>query len=347
MRKKWFDCSKRMVKVQEITDKKTWGEFLVLAKTEFTPFFQSWNWGRVMEAVGNSVYRLGVYKNKKLVGICQIVLVRARRGNYLHLRHGPVLTNFKQDFDTFFRNVQSLAEELRVDFIRTSPLLGQSDHTFFQKRGFRNAPIHNMDAENTWVLDLYQSEEELLSGMRKTTRYLVRKALELPISVKMSVDEKDFVKFMKLYEETSRRHGFVLQRNIEEEFIILTKAKQAKLFLAEYKKHIIAASLVVFYGNQAVYHHAALDYRYKNIPAAYLLAWEAIREAKRMRKKLYNFWGVVSPEKLKHPWQGLTLFKTGFGGRRINFIHAQDFPLTPLYWKTFLIESATKLLKGY
>lgn len=338
-----------MVRVGQISSKKTWEHFVVSANLPFAPFFQSWNWGEVQRAIGNMVFRFGLFQRGKLVGICQVVEIRARRGAYFHLRHGPIIPNFKTHFNPFLTYCKAFAVSRNVDFIRTSPLFAEEELTvsFFRKLGFRNAPIYNMDAENTWVLDLQQNEEEILSGMRKTTRYLVKRAQTMPISIVSSTKRGDFKKFMQLYEETSRRHGFSPHRNIREEFMIFTKDNQAKVLLARYKRRLLAGALIVFYGNQAVYHHGASSDEHKDIPASYLLQWEAIKEAKRQKKKLYNFWGVVPSEKPNHPWQGLSLFKTGFGGSRLNFIHAQDLPLSLWYWKTYLIESTTKLLKGY
>lgn len=338
-----------MWKIEEVTNKRTWEAFLLGSSVAFTPFFQSWNWGEVQSRIGNVVFRLGLFRKKKLTGICQIVEVRAKRGHYFHLRHGPVLEDFRRDFGPFIAYMKQKAKEQSAEFIRTSPLVRAEDLpvSYFANLGFRNAPIHNMDAENTLVLDLSKNDDELFSEMRKTTRYLVRKATSLPIDIKVTVEEGDFKKFLDLYEETSKRHSFTPHRNLREEFFIFTKDGQAKLFLATYKKKLLSGALIIFYGNQAVYHHGASSDTHKEIPASYLVQWEAIREAKRQGKKLYNFWGVVPENKPNHPWQGLTLFKTGFGGRRLDFIHAQDLPLSPWYFKTYLIESTTKLLKGY
>lgn len=336
-----------MLHVDIVDDKQAWEAFLL--SQPWQPFFQSWNWGEVQERLHNSIYRLGLFDGKKLVGICLVVEIRAKRGSYFHLRHAPLLTNFQSQLDPLLTFIRQKAKERSVNFIRMSPLLESEtfDIELLHHRGFRNAPIHNMDAENAWVLPLDKSEDELLAGMRKTTRYLVKKAQTLPIALSTATNKPDFEAFMDLYEATSKRHKFVAHRGVREEFAIFSQDKQAKLFLARYKKQVLAGALIILYGDCAIYHHGASSDEYKEIPAAYLLQWEAIKEAKRLDKKLYNFWGVVPPEKANHPWQGLTLFKTGFGGRRVNFIHAQDLPLTSGYWKTFAIETAWRIRRGY
>ncbi len=83
------------------------------------------------------------------------------------------------------------------------------------------------------------------------------------------------------------------------------------------------------------------------MPAMYLLQWEVIKEAKKRNMTYYIFWGIAPNENRRHPWRGLTLFKTGFGGEKRVFMHAKDLPLSLWYWKTYAIDMLTKLKKGY
>lgn len=336
-----------MLKVDIVRDKESWEKFLL--SQNYQPFFQSWNWAELQQLLGNETFRFGLYNKSKLVGICLAVLIKARRGHYLHFRHGPLFSNFYSQFDPFMESLKEKSQALKIDFIRTSPLIEEAsfEFNFLKKRGFRNAPIHNMDAENAWVLDLDKTEVELLRDMRKTTRYLIKKGKTSNLEIIKAQSTPDLNSFLKLYQKTAAKHHFVPHRGIKEEFEIFKKDNQAVLFLAKFKKRVICGALVIFYGNQAIYHHGATDPAYERLSPSYLVQWEAIKEVKKRGKKIYNFWGVVPPDKSNHPWQGLTLFKTGFGGRRINFIHAQDLPLTLGYWKTYFIESMIKISKGY
>lgn len=338
-----------MLQVREINNKKTWEEFLNKTEINFYPLFQSWDWSEIQKKSGFDILRLGLYEKEKLIGLSLIVDVKARRGHYFHLRHGPVLLEFKDKyFDFFIRHVKEIARERNAAFLRISPLVSKDDFKeFFKSRKFINAPIHNMDAETCWVLDIEKSEEELLKDMRKTHRYLVRKSLSMDIKVVRTKNMSDLDVFLKLYNNTSSRKHFVPHRGIKEEFEILCKNDEALLLLAEYEKKIIAGALIVFMGKMAIYHHGASLDEFKNIPASYLLQWEAINEAKKRGKTIYNFWGITPINQPDHPWKGITLFKTGFGGQRRDFIHAQDLPLNMGYWKSYLIELYTKWKKGY
>lgn len=339
-----------MLEVKEIANKKIWEKFLARSEIRFFPFFQSWNWGEVQKKLGHDVVRLGMFRSKKLVALCQIVDIKARRGHYLHLRHGPVLLPFDQQvFDVFVDYIKKMALEKRACFVRISPIV-KKEHVNFamlKKKGFLPAPIHNMDAEICWVLDIQKPEVELLKSMRKTHRYLIRKAETMDIEVVRTKNVSDIGSFLSLYSNLSKRKHFVPHKGVKEEFEEFSKASQEILFLAKHKRKVISGALIAFVGSVAIYRHGASAQGYKDIPASYLLQWKAILEAKKRGKALYNFWGIAPDDKVGHPWAGLTLFKKGFGGEKVEFLHAQDLPLTIWYWKTYIIEYISKLRKGY
>lgn len=339
-----------MLKVEEIKNKDVWEFFLNKKEIVYYPFFQSWNWGELQKENGHKIWRIAVFKEKAIVAVCQIVDVKAKRGHYFHLRHGPVLLPFDQKiFDLLLEYILILARKNKAVFLRMSPLVKKehADLTMLKQRKFLPAPIHNLDAEICWVLDISKPEEELLKNMRKTHRYLIRKAQNMNIEIVRTQKVSNINNFLKLYSSLSERKHFVPHSGLKEEFNSFSLENKALLFFAKYNKKIIAGAFIAFVGNMAIYRHGASDIKYKDIPASYLLQWEAIKEAKKRGIKLYNFWGIAPTEAKNHPWQGLTLFKMGFGGERVEFLHAQDLALNYAYWKTHFIELFLKWKKGY
>lgn len=340
-----------MLKIKEITNKKIWDNFLTRKEIEFFPFFQSWNWGEIQKKLGREVIRIGLFDDKnKLVGLSSIIEVKAKRGHYFHLRHGPVLLNFNERFfNKILDFVKKIANERKVSFIRISPLIKKNlfFKNFFKKEKFIDAPIHNMDAETCLVLDITKTKEELLKNMRKTHRYLIRKGINMNIKIVRSKKESDINIFLKLYKHLYKRKKFVPHKDIKEEFEVFCRDDQALLIFTEHNNQIVAGVFILFVGNMAIYHHGASLDKYREIPFSYLLQWESILEAKKRGKKFYNFWGIAPLNSKNHPWEGLTLFKTGFGGETKEFIHAQDLPLNIWYWKSYLIEYLTKIKRGY
>ncbi|MBI3092825.1 MAG: peptidoglycan bridge formation glycyltransferase FemA/FemB family protein [Candidatus Levybacteria bacterium] len=335
-------------KIKEIEKKKDWEGFL--EKKDFYPLFQSFNWGEVQKKLGFEIERVGIFDKEKLVGVALIVDVIAKRGHYLHVRHGPVFEDFrKSEFKCFVQYLMKRAGERGASFIRISPLFRKESarKDVFREFKFIKSPIHNMDAQVCWVLDVTKPEEQLLKEMRKTTRYLIKRGASLGLKVVKAKSRSDLNFFLNLYQKTKKKHRFVPHQGIGEEFEIFKKDNQTELFLAKFKNKVISGALVIYCGDQAIYHHGASDEKFEKLSPSYLLQWTAILEAKRRRKRLYNFWGIAPPSSKNHPWQGLTLFKTGFGGEAREFLPSHDLPLSFLYWKTYTIEHISKLLKGY
>lgn len=338
-----------MYSFDKISNKKEWEALLTQPNSSgLYPFFQSFDWGEVEKELGDTLYRFGIFENKELVGVCSVIDVHAKRGHFLHVRHGPVFKKISEEIlGETVHYLCSLAKEKHASFLRVSPLLLPTYAHSFAKLSFLPAPIHNMDAEICWVLDIQKSEEEILKQMRKTHRYLIRKAMGMDIKIIQATDKKEIDLFLNLYQNLSKRKHFVPHKGIREEFEVIQKENNAVLFLAYFENRVISGAMIVFTPEMAIYRHGASLQEYNHIPASYLLQWEAIREAKKRNKKLYNFWGIAPLDKPNHPWQGLTLFKTGFGGERQEFLHAQDLPITMSYWKSYLIEAIRKTLRGY
>jgi lipid II:glycine glycyltransferase (peptidoglycan interpeptide bridge formation enzyme) len=202
-----------------------------------------------------------------------------------------------------------------------------------------------MDGELCWVLSLDINEDQILGSMRKTTRYEIRRAEKLGVWVKVANDSHDIGKFLALYEKTSKRQGFTAHTGIREEFEVFVKEGNAKLYLGYFQKTLVAGALILYYGGQAIYHHGASIHSLA--PVSTLIQWQAIKDAKKAGLKVYNFWGIAPSGKNRHPWQGLTLFKKGFGGKELNYHHAMDLPLHPLYAFTYVSELLRKWKKGY
>jgi len=335
--------------VKEVSDKFEWEAFVL----ELVPntFLHSWNWGEMQKILGEKIKRFGVYDGEKLRGVALGIIVSARRGHFLFCPHGPLVKNGEQEM------VLALLEELKnyaiknsLVFLRVSPLMisNGENNTFYKKFGMRPAPIH-VHAETMWILDIKPAEEELIKGMRKTTRNLVRRAERDGVKIRISREKSGLDTFEKLYTETADRENFVgFPRNfLDAEFEAFVADNNVFFAFAEYQGDVISGALITTYGDTGFYHQGASTRKWPKIPGAYLLQWEIIRELKRQGRKRYNFWGIASTEDKNHPWAGLSLFKQGFGGYREDYVHAQDLPLKPTYWITWLIEEVRRRKRKY
>lgn len=309
---------------------------------------QSWNWGEFNKARGEKIWRLGIYDGETLIGVALVIKVRAKRGTFLFVPHGPIQDSKSKILNVLVQKLKVIAGEENCSFVRVSPIAERSIENAggFKKLGFGYAPIH-MHPEATWELDIVKSEEEILAGMRKTTRYLIRQAEKSPdIKIERSTNTEDLDRFQKLYEDTIERHHFIgfPQDYLKNEFLAFSPDNQISLFLGKYKGELFSSAIVIFWQGTAFYHHgASLS---SKIPVSYLLQWEIIKEAKRRGCKVYNFWGIAPDDKKDHPWRGLTLFKTGFGGYKKEYLKTQDLPIYLSYWLIYIFEKIRKLKRG-
>jgi len=388
------------MEIKEIKEKIVWENFL--GEIEEKTFLQSWSWGEFQKMMGEKVWRFGIFENGNLIAFAQIIKIKAKRGSFLLVPHGPNIKNSKSEIpnsksplpagsrqdagqiqnskfkilNTSLEELKKLAKEEKVDFIRIASIWEDTleNREIFKNLGFHNAPIY-VHPELTWELDIIPSEQELLGQMRKTTRYLIRQGLKNEyLKIEKSQDIKDVEIFNNLYQNTVDRHHFIpfSFKYLRNEFLAFSKDNQALIFLAKYKKEYLSAAIIIFWQGIAFYHQGASSQRYPQIPASYLLQWEAIKEAKNRGCRIYNFWGIapifasakmgnskfqapirqladkqIQNSKFKiqnyrHPWAGLTLFKTGFGGYQKEYVKTQDLPLSFKYWLTFFFEILRK-----
>ena len=326
------------MEVKEIFEKNVWEDFL--KKCEEKTFLHSWNWGEFNTMMGDRVWRFGVYDNE-LIGVALVIKVKARRGDFLFIPHGPVVSKAKAlVLKTLMGKLKALAVAEKVSHIRIAPIT-ESGLVVFKKFGFRNAPTF-VHPELTWELDISLSEDELLMGMRKTTRYLIKKAIKENVEI---VETNNVEEFDKLYQQTKTRQHFTPfpLDYLKNEFKAFSNDGQISVLLGKHNGEVVASGIFVFWQGIGFYHHGASSLKYPKIPVSYLLLWEAIKKAKEKGCEKFNFWGVVSDEVKKHPWFGLSLFKKGFGGKSKEYIKTQDFAINSRYFLTFLIEKLRKM----
>ncbi|OGY85914.1 MAG: hypothetical protein A2233_00260 [Candidatus Kerfeldbacteria bacterium RIFOXYA2_FULL_38_24] len=322
------------------------------------PFLQSKNMRHLHQSLGDQAFLFGFQKEQELIGLAFAVLVKARRGHYLYLPYGPVFKRggwqYLPEFTSCLRQ-KGLA--LKADFLRISPFLVNhpQNQELLKNCGWQKAPIH-MLAEHLWLLDISISEEQIWKGMRKTMRNLIHRAQRDGVKIIISQDLKEVEHLVRVHKDTVKQHKFVPYGDdyFRAQFKAFAPDKQVAMFLAQYQNKIIAACMIMFYGGMASYHHSGALNAYRKIPASYLLQWEAIREAKRRKCLTYNFWGIVPPAKLyspylkrPHPFNGVTKFKTGFGGSRLDLIHCQDYPLSWKYNFNYLVETVRRIKRGF
>lgn len=368
--------------VTDAHDPAAWDAFV--GAQRYRPFLQSWTMGEVYRDIGQEPVRLEMREDGRIVGACFGHVVPARRGRHIAVPYGPVL-DAAMSADDRRTLLAALAAALRdrakrngCAFVRMSPFLTQSDGgALFD--GLRAAgekpvrsPLHLL-AEHVWYLPLTANDawtgtdpgaprpaEEILMQLRKTTRNLVRRAEKDGVTVEASADPvNDLQHFIALHDETRKRHKFTPYTNafFRAQVARFAPRGEVTLYLARYQGQVIAASVHMHAFGETSYHHGASASAFAKVPASYLVQWTAIRDALERGDRVYNFWGIapmapdaegdLKPTDKQHPFAGVTLFKTGFGGALLELAPCVDLPIAGSYRLTRAFEQVRKWKRGF
>jgi lipid II:glycine glycyltransferase (peptidoglycan interpeptide bridge formation enzyme) len=234
-------------------------------------------------------------------------------------------------------------KEQDLDFIKID---GDTGRIF--ERSSRLKKSWSPQPQWTRVLDLTLQDEELLKQMKRKGRYNIQLAKKRGISTECFQGEQALEKidqWQQLLEETTGRDGFSgHNRSFYESF--LKEIKHSQLILAKKEDQYIAAAIMVYHQDTAVYYYGVSSSQYRKDMAPYAVQWTGIQEGKKRGCKTYDFFGVAGPDEKNSDWAGITAFKEKFGGELVHRPSTQDLIISrPKYWWYKILKAGQKLIK--
>lgn len=336
--------------VKTVEKQSEWDEFVTAHQD--ANFLQSWDFYEFYFSRGFDIVRRGVYdENGQLVGVYAGEVEPAKRGRHLAVAGGPIFDWSNQEIkNLIFSDMKQQAKKLKCTFVRVRPQLQNTPENakIFQQLGFRKAPMY-LSVEFAGVLNLENSEEEILKNMRQRLRRALRKAEKNQITIEKTSDPKAIHDFYQIELQTAKRHDFYAfsEDFLTKQFAAFAKNDEAVLYIAKLNGEILAENFMIFYGNEASYHYGVsseLGTKYSGAP---LLHMEAMRDARKRGIKRYNFWGIVDENDTKHRFYGVSVFKRGFGVEELKYLEARDLVLDKIsyYTKTLPIETLRRKVR--
>ncbi len=331
---------KSKIEIEKIEDINVWNEFLNRFENRY--FQQSWEWGEFYKSQNRRIERVGIYFDKVLVGVSLLIEEDSRFGKLVYSPRGPIMdwSNVSLRGPVMEQLVEHVKASFNPIFLRVDPAAVDSEGMIEKeclRIGFHNS-VGFWQVERAWVLEIAgRSDEDLLKGMRKNTRYYINKAVREGIEIIRSEDIKDVEQLALMLEDLSSKKGFspMPKEYLINQFKMLGgKNGFLRLYKAVKDGKTLATAIIAFYGHEASYLHGASK-DLGNTQAPYLLQWQAIRDARESGLSRYNFWGVVKDENYhpNHPGFGYSNFKRGFGGFVEQYIHTKDYIYKPIqYW---------------
>lgn len=280
-------------------------------------FLQSKNWQEFQKLSGHEVFEAeGIF--------CVIKKMKFGLKHLYISRH-----DLKQEV---FDKIKKIAIENKCDFIRYEPISQAGVLEGFEK-------VKDFQPSKTLLIDLSKDIEVLESELHPKTRYNISLAKRRDVSILVGGEEL-FEEFWRLISLTYIRKG-IKAHTKKYYFNIIKNDPDAYIAVAKLNDgQVIAANLMLRYGNTVTYLHGGSDSKFKSMMAPQLLQWSEILRAKNDGLKYYDFWGIAPNDDPNHPWAGITRFKKGFGG------FTQDFPGTyelALSWKYRIYKFLNKL----
>jgi lipid II:glycine glycyltransferase (peptidoglycan interpeptide bridge formation enzyme) len=298
---------------------------------------QSWQWGEARKKMGIEVLRVGEYVNNKLKDIFQMTIHQLPIVNY---KIGYLPRSVFPSNDVL-RFLYDWGKKNKLLFIKIEPYeiknpvgTKQSSQILMMKSS------HPLFPDWTQIIDLTKTEDELLKGMKSKTRYNVKLAQKKGIVVKEMSNDEGFEIFSKLYFETCKRQKY-FGHTPHYHRIVWDNLKNniGHILVAFYNKTPLAVYELFLFNKTFYYPYGGSSLEYKNLMAANLLMWEAIRLGKKLGASKFDMWGSLGPDyDQNNSWAGFTRFKEGYGTSFTEMIGSYDLVVRPLYysWYNFI-----------
>jgi len=276
-------------------------------------FFQPWwlsavcgNWDIAIWEEGNAVKAVFPYQIEKKICI--------------NLARNPLLTPYLGPF--FLEEKETMAAQLDFEEKALTELWKQiPGFDYFQFETvpeFKNFPlIHGQGFSNTakltYFIDLEQTKEQLFSKIHARRRNYIRKT-EKELTVEIEKEPNiDLLYGWHKHAFSQKKQHYPYSVSFLKKIITIAETHNSSLFLtAKDKSGNPVAMLWTPFDNGKFYHLlGAYDYSKKNNGAMDLLVWTALKKAKELGKKTYDFEGSMDP--------GIESFFRKFGGERKQY----------------------------
>jgi peptidoglycan pentaglycine glycine transferase (the first glycine) len=310
-------------------DAATWDS--LVASHPFGHPLQCWGWGEVKAATGWRADRLTLYDGSTLRAAAQ-VLTRRFPGlpvTMTYVPRGPVVS--PTDTDALRALAAALKEHGRRQrslFCKVDPAwpsTGETEH--LGSAGFVRSS-ESVQVSDTYTIDLSQSEDEILAGMRSKTRQYIRKAEREETDIRRDLTGEYLPACYRVYEETARRAGFGLHpldyyQNLFRSYL----PDRQYLYVAIRHGDVLSFLWMVCAGPVAVEFYGGVGEAGQEWKSNYLLKWQAIREMRAAGYRVYDLNGRVN--------EGIAQFKQGFGPVSTSWVGPYDAVYHPVLYSAW------------
>ena len=345
---------------------KEWNE--IISQLPEPHFLQTWEWAQVKAKYGwipmpfvwrddsGNILAATMILKKKILNrgfAARLSILYAPKGPLFDWKDAALQTRVLNDLQSFAKKQSAIFLKIDPDIVigRGVPHSegdvldnsGQAARSELTRRGW----VYSSDQiqfQNTVLIDLSATEEEMLARMKPKTRYNVRLAEKKGVTVRAGTVD-DLPMLYKMYAETSIRDGFVIRdenyymtvwklfmQNVER---LTLNVPTCIPLIAEVNNEPVAAVFLFMFAGRAYYVYGMSRNLHREKMPTYLLQWEAMKRAKANGCSAYDLWGAPEEINESDSMWGVYRFKEGLGGEVVRTLGAYDFAPNKLWYKLY------------
>jgi len=242
----------------------------------------------------------------------------------------------RQSWPIDFKKIERIKRKYKAIQIKIEPNVTDKKkwkkiESELKKYGYKKGKSPMLPTKTIW-LDLRKNEHQLLKEMHYKTRYNVHKfeIRNTKYETKSTkhktirgdeITNEQLKEFYEIYKKNAKKQGFWGLNFNQLNNLMKCFGEKGYLLLVKDKALLLGGLILLIDDKTAYYCHNAGTKEGKKLFVPTLLTWEAIKLAKKLKCKKFDFEGISD---LRFPvtkkWQGFSRFKKSFGGKEVEYI---------------------------
>lgn len=219
----------------------------------------------------------------------------------------------------FVSSVESYAKSCGLAFVLFESLVPFADARLMPFSGQSKYLLE----PTTRIVDLSSGMDAVLADMKQKGRYNIKIAEKSGVVARhVPSTSENLDTFYGLLTETTNRDGFSGNSRSYYERLLASRTHPAEgLYFAYWQDRVIAAAILTIEGSTAVYYYGASssDPDARKTMAPYLIQWKMMQSGHAAGCTDYDFLGIAPEGAAHHHLQGVTDFKSKFGGSVVTW----------------------------
>lgn len=306
-----------MLVAQQCNTQSEWDE--AVNQLEGHPL-QLWGWGELKARHNWQVHRVLFIENESVIIGAASILTRRLPWPFRQIAYvprGPVWRAGKKSVV-----LDELSSYAKTHLPGVSLTIEPDSEEPITSKGWRRSE-NTILIPRTLILDLRQTDEELLADMAKKTRQYIRKSAKEGIEIRRVTTRADIQSCLDIYHQTAQRASFALHDD-DYYFDLHEQLGSQSLVFAAFSQGEMVSFLWLASSNATAFElYGGMNNVGQQIRANYALKWFAIGETRNLGVVRYDLNGLLN--------DGVSTFKQGFAHHETLLVGTYDYVLSPFY----------------